>query len=252
MNITTWNVNSIRARHAHFLNFLDERRPDVLCLQELKCVDEELPWKEVQDRGYQMEAMGQKTYNGVAIVARHPISEVAKNPHWPDDAHSRVVVGTVQGIRVVNMYVVNGQEVGCDKYAYKLEWLTRLHAWVAGLPPAPTVLCGDYNIAPADADTYDPVEWAGKILCSPPERGAFTGLLALGFTDAYRHIHPARKQFTWWDYRTSGFEQNKGMRIDHHLVTSEVKRRTLDVTVDLDGRGKDKASDHAAVTLHLA
>lgn len=251
MNVTTWNVNSIRARHAHFLTFLDDHQPDVLCLQELKCVESELPWKEVQDRGYQMHALGQKTYNGVAILARYPITDVGKNPHWPEDTQSRVIVGTVNGIRVVCIYVVNGQEVGCDKYAYKLEWLARLHAWLSGLPPAPTILCGDYNIAPADNDTYDPAEWAGKILCSPPERAAFTGVLGLGFADAYRVVHPTRQQFTWWDYRMSGFEQNKGLRIDHHLVSSEVQHRTLDVTVHLEGRGKPQASDHAAVTLHL-
>lgn len=251
MNVTTWNVNSVRARTAHLLSFLNERQPDVVCLQELKCVETELPWQEIRDVGYHMEALGQKAYNGVAIVSRHPITDVEKNPHWPEDTQSRVIVGTVQGIRIVGMYVVNGHEVGSDKYEYKLEWLTRLHAWVASLPPAPTVLCGDYNIAPTDADTYDPAFWAGKILCSPPERAALTGLLSLGFVDAFRLAHPTRQQFTWWDYRMSGFEQNKGLRIDHHLVSPEVQRRVIDVTVDIEGRGKPQASDHAAVTLHL-
>jgi exodeoxyribonuclease-3 len=221
-------------------------------LQELKCIETELPWKEVEQRGYLMAAIGQKAYNGVAIVSRQPISDVATNPFWPDDPQARAIVGTVAGVRIINLYVVNGQEVGSEKYAYKLEWLTKLHTWLAGLPAAPTVICGDYNIAPADLDVHDPAEWVGKILCSEPERSAFNGILSLGYADAFRVVYPTKKQFTWWDYRTSGFERGAGMRIDHHLITPHLQRRLLDVTVDMEGRGNAQASDHAAVTLHLA
>jgi exodeoxyribonuclease-3 len=256
MNVTTWNVNSIRARHSTLLGWIDERQPDVLGLQELKCVEEELPWKELRDRGYHVEALGQKTYNGVALLSRRPICDVAKNGHWREDPQARAIVGTVDfaplgALRILCLYVVNGQEVGCDKYAYKLDWLARLHTWVAALPPCPTVICGDYNIAPADNDVLVPAHWQGKILCSDPERAAWRGLCGLGYTDAFRAMHPTRQQFTWWDYRNNGFETNDGLRIDHHLVSAEVLPRVLDVTVDMGERAKPQASDHAPVTLHL-
>ncbi len=252
MNITTYNVNSVRARQGALLHFLDDRAPDVVCLQELKCVEEELPWKELGARGYHCAALGQKTYNGVAILSRHEITGVERNPHWPDDTQSRSLLGWVGGVRVVNLYVVNGQSIGSDKFAYKLEWLRRLHAWVAELAPAPTVICGDFNIAPADLDCHDPTAWKGEILVSDEERAALTGLLALGYSDAFRHLFPARRQFTWWDYRNNGFEQDKGLRIDHHLVSGSLLPRVIDCTVDTEGRARPQASDHAAVTLFLA
>ncbi len=251
MNITTYNVNSVRARNAALLAFLDDRRPDVVCLQELKCVDEEFPWKDVEARGYHAAVFGQKTYNGVAILSRQPIEGVERNPHWPDDSQSRAILGWTGGVRVINLYVVNGQEVGSDKFAYKLDWLRRLREWVGGLDEAPTVICGDYNIAPADLDCYDPKGWMGQILVSDDERAHFKELCDLGYTDAFRHLYPGRKQYSWWDYRGNMFEQDKGLRIDHHLVSRPLLPRVIDCIVDTEARARPQASDHAAVTMFL-
>lgn len=253
MNITTFNVNSVRARLERVLAWLDDRRPDVVCLQELKCLDAELPRAELEARGYHVASFGQKSWNGVALLSRTPITEVETDLPWAGDPQARGITGVIEGIRIVNLYVVNGQDLASDKYTYKLEWLKHLQAWVAPRVAAgPMVVCGDFNIAPADADVYDPAKWGEEVLCSPAERAAFNGLLGLGFTDAFRKLHPKRRQFTWWDYRTSGFEQGKGVRIDHHLVNAALWPRVVDVTVDMAERGQKQASDHAPVTLHLA
>jgi exodeoxyribonuclease-3 len=251
MNITTWNVNSVRARLERLTTWLDEREPDVVCLQELKCVDEELPRAAIEARGYHVAAYGQKTYNGVAILSRTPIEDVERRFPWVEDEQARGIVGTVRGLRIVNLYVVNGQAVGSDKYAYKLDWLGRLRARLAELSLADTLVCGDFNIAPTDADVYDPAAWKDDILCSPPERAALQALLDLGLTDALRAVHPTGPAPTWWDYRGNMFEQQKGLRIDHHLVGSALRARLVDVSVDTDERGRPQASDHAPVTLHL-
>ncbi len=252
MNVTTFNVNSIRARKEHLLAWLDDREPDVVCLQEIKCVDAEVPRAELESRGYHVATYGQKTYNGVAILSRTPIADVATDLPWAGDAQARGIAGTVQGVRIVNVYVVNGQDTASDKYPYKLEWLRHLHAYVAPLVGQPLVLCGDFNIAPADADVYDPAAWKDQVLCTEAERHAFQGLLALGLTDSFRKVRPNARQFTWWDYRGSMFEQGKGVRIDHHLVSASLLPRVVDVTVDMEERGRPQASDHAPVTLHLA
>jgi exodeoxyribonuclease-3 len=252
MNITTFNVNSIRARKERLLAWLDDRVPDVVCLQELKCVEAELPHEELAARGYHVAAYGQKSWNGVALLSRTPISDVEVDLPWPGDPQSRGITGVVDGVRIVNLYVVNGQDTASDKYPYKLQWLEHLRDWLAPRVAAgPLVVCGDFNIAPADADVYDPKAWGEEVLCSPRERAAFEALLALGLTDAFRKIHPKRRQFTWWDYRSSGFEQDKGVRIDHHLLNAAILPRLLDVTVDMAERGQPQASDHAPVTLHL-
>jgi len=252
MNVTTFNVNSIRARKEHLLAWLDDRAPDVVCLQEIKCVDAEVPRAELESRGYHVATYGQKTYNGVAILSRTPITDVATDLPWAGDAQARGIAGTVQGVRIVNVYVVNGQDTASEKYPYKLEWLRHLHAYVAPLVSQPLVLCGDFNIAPADADVYDPAAWKDQVLCTEAERQAFQGLLALGLTDSFRKVRPSARQFTWWDYRGSMFEQGKGVRIDHHLVSASLLPRVVDVTVDMEERGRPQASDHAPVTLHLA
>ena len=252
MNITTFNVNSIRARLDHLLAWIDDREPDVLCLQELKCMDADLPRAEFERRGYHVESFGQKTYNGVAILSRSAITEVATDLPWAGDPQARGIAGTVRGIRIVNLYVVNGQDTESEKYLYKLDWLRKLREYLAGVTGVPLLVCGDFNIAPTDADVHDPAAWKGQVLCTQAEREAFAGICALGLTDAYRKIHPERRQFTWWDYRGNGFDQNKGVRIDHHLVSQDLMPRVLDVTVDMDERATPQASDHAPVTLHLA
>lgn len=250
MNVTTWNVNSIRARHDRVLEWVDARAPDVLCLQELKCVEEEFPHAEFRRRGYAVAVHGQKTYNGVAILSRHGLEDVAFGLPWPEDPQARGIAATVAGVRILDVYVVNGQAVGSDKYAYKMQWLERLHACVAPQVGRDFVLCGDFNIAPADADVHDPAAWAGQILVSEPERAAFRGLLELGLTDAFRARH-AERAFTWWDYRNDGFGQDAGLRIDHHLVSASLLPRVTEVSIDRGARGLPSASDHAPVTLHL-
>lgn len=251
MNVTTFNVNSVRARLERLLTWLDDRDPDVVCLQELKCTEAELPRAELEARGYHVAVYGQKSWNGVAILSKSPITDVETDLPWKGDPQSRGITGVIDGVRVVNLYVVNGQDTASDKYPYKLEWLRHLAAWTAPHAAGPLVVCGDFNIAPGDLDVYDPVGWKEQVLCTTAERQAFEALLALGLTDSFRKLHPERRQFTWWDYRSSGFEQNKGVRIDHHLVSAALWPRVLDVTVDVDERGRPQASDHAPVTLHL-
>ena len=248
MNITTWNVNSIRARLERTLEWVDEQAPDVLCMQELKCQESEFPAEAFRARGYHLAIHGQKSWNGVAIASRLPIEQVEVGVPWGDDA--RGIAAVIGGIRIVNLYVVNGGELNSDKYAYKLRWLDELLAWTAARRGGPMVICGDYNVAPADLDVYDPIALAGETLLSPPERARFQALLGLGFTDAFRVFHP-EQTFTWWDYRGNGFALNRGMRIDHHLVSPELAARMVEVSVGREARGRAGATDHAPVTLHL-
>jgi exodeoxyribonuclease-3 len=248
VNITTWNVNSVRARLERTLEWLDERRPDVLCMQELKCQDAEFPVEPFRARGYEVALFGQKSWNGVAIASRLPITEVETG--IPRTEEARGMTAVIQGIRIVNLYVVNGGELNSDKYVHKLGWLDDLAAWMAARRGGPMVICGDFNIAPADLDVFDPVGLRGDTLLSEPERDRFRALLDLGFADAFRILHPEQR-FTWWDYRGNSYATDRGMRIDHHLVSPELAARLVDVTVDTDARGRPGATDHAPVTLHL-
>lgn len=256
MNITTWNVNSVRRRLDRVVEWVDARHPDVLCLQELKCQDAEFPHAPFVERGYQISTYGQKTYNGVAILTRAPHTDVVTDFPMPGDGQARGIAATVQGrtrpVRVVNLYVVNGGELDSDKYTYKLAWLDGLVAWVraekAAVGDAPMVVCGDFNIAPADADVHDPKRWAGQVLCTDAERSRYRQLLELGFTDSWRALHADERVFSWFDYRGGGFDRNEGLRIDH-LLTAGVK--PLDAVIDLDARARSEASDHAPVTLFV-
>jgi exodeoxyribonuclease III len=251
MNITTYNVNSVRKRLERVLEWVDERQPDVLCLQEIKCVDEEFPRKPFLDRGYQIESYGQKTYNGVALLSRLPMSAVQRDLPWAGDSQARGIAAQVGGLWVVNLYVPNGGELSSEKYPYKLEWLTKLEAWLRPLVGQPLVVCGDFNIAPADADCYDAEKWKDQVLCTDAERSRFQALLSLGLSDGFRRLRPSQRQFTWWDYRGNQFGSNQGLRIDHHLISEALWPRVLDISVDEEARGRTEASDHAAVTLHL-
>ncbi len=255
MRVTTWNINSVRARLHLLGDWLDDRRPDVLCLQELKCRDEDFPAAVFEERGYNLAVFGQKSYNGVAIASLHPIDAVVRGLPV-DDGEARGLAATTGGLRVVNVYVVNGREVGHEQYHRKLAWLGALRDWLDAdaTPGDDLVLCGDFNIAPADADVHDPELWRDRVLCSEPERARFRELLDWGLTDAWRHLHPdasGRYAHTWWDYRGRGFQRGLGLRIDHHLVTAPVLARTRGVTIDREARKAARPSDHAPVHLDL-
>ncbi len=253
MRIATWNVNSIRARLPRVTEWLVRTRPDVLCMQELKCQEEQFPLEAFEDLGYNVAVFGQKSWNGVAIASRTPLSGVIKGIPDEADPQSRGMAVIAQGVMVVNLYVPNGQEVGSDKYAYKLQWLDQLTAWLEGetTPDDDVVVCGDFNICPDDRDVYDPEIWKNGILCSAPERERFTALKAWGLTDAQRHFDDSPGIYTWWDYRAAMVRRGLGLRIDHHLVTESILARAEGVEVDREARKGAKPSDHAPVTLLL-
>jgi exodeoxyribonuclease-3 len=253
MKIVSWNINSVRARLSRLLAWLERHQPDVLCLQETKVTDGEFPRLEIEAMGYSLETDGQKGYNGVAILSRGAFSEVARGFPGGDESQKRVIAATVYGIRIVNLYVPNGKSVGSEYYAFKLEWLTRFLSFLDAehVPSEPLLVCGDLNIAPEDRDTYDPDVWRGRILCSEPERERFRALLDWGLSDALRLGTEDGGIFTWWDYRMGGFRRNKGLRIDHFLVTRPVAERVREVVVDREERGGDKPSDHAPLVVTL-
>ncbi len=256
MRITTWNVNSIRAREDRVLNWLDQNRPDVLCLQELKCTEEQFPFDGFDQLGYQLAIHGQKSYNGVAIASLDWPDQVEVAVPWPDDDQSRGITAEIDGVQVVSLYCPNGREVGHPMYQYKLEWFDRLRAWLGQRDSADAlVLTGDYNITFDDRDVNDPAAWHEKNLCSSPERERLNALIDWGLTDALRLFDESPGVYTWWDYRTGGVLQNKGLRIDHHLISDPIRERASAVEIDIEERRQegdgDKPSDHAPVTLVL-
>lgn len=254
MKIASWNVNSLKVRLPHLLDWLAESAPDVVCLQELKLEDASFPRAELEAAGYHVAFSGQKTYNGVALLARSPIEDVVcGNPQFPDE-QKRLISGTVDGVRVVGAYMPNGQEVGCDKYDYKLRWLDALAEWLDGeLRHYPQLaLCGDYNIAPDDRDVHDPERWRDCILVSEPERAAFRRLLALGLSDSFRLFEQPEKTFSWWDYRMLGFQKNLGLRIDLILLSQPLADKCTAAGVDRGPRKRERPSDHAPVWATLS
>ena len=249
MRLATWNVNSLKVRLPHLLDWMQTANPDVVCLQELKLEDHAFPRAELEAAGYHCAFAGQKTYNGVAILSRQPISDVViNNPHF-DDPQKRLIAATIEGVRVICAYVVNGQEVGSDKYEYKLKWLAALEHWVKEelAVHSRLALLGDYNIAPADADVHDPKAWADQVLCSAPERAAFQRLLGFGLSDAFRLFDQAEKSYSWWDYRMMAFRRNIGLRIDHILLSPALTERCRSCTIDRAPRKWERPSDHAPV-----
>ena len=236
-------------REDRLLDWLAEAAPDVVCLQELKLEDVNFPRAEIEAAGYHVAFSGQKTYNGVALLAKSPIHDVLYgNPLFPDE-QKRLISGTIDGVRVVGAYMPNGQAVGSDKYDYKLRWFDALAEWLNGeLAKHPQLaLCGDYNIAPDDRDVHDPDRWAGEILCSEPERSAFQRLLGLGMEDSFRLFEQPEKTFSWWDYRMLGFQKNLGLRIDHVLLSRPLAEKCTAAGVDRGPRKRERPSDHAPV-----
>jgi exodeoxyribonuclease-3 len=258
MKITTWNVNSLTARLQHVLDWLKANPVDVLCLQELKLSDDKFPLEELNSAGYQAAVFGQKTYNGVAVLSRAPVRDVVKNIGGFADEHSRVITASLDTpageLRVVNGYFVNGQAPGTDKFAYKMKWLDALRDWLrTELVAHPNlVLLGDFNIAPEDRDSFDPVGLAETILHTTQEREHFKDLLRLGLQDSFRLFEQPEKSYTWWDYRMLGYQKNRGLRIDHILVSDPLVPRVKGCVIDRAPRKWDKPSDHAPVTLDLA
>jgi len=258
MKIITWNVNSLRARLERTKALLLRHAPDVLCLQETKVTDDDFPFAEFEAIGYSAISLGQRAYNGVAILSREPPSDVRRGfPGDPIPEQSRAISASVGGLRVVNLYVVNGKSVEHADYQLKLSWLDAVDAWLCETadPSRPLIVVGDFNVTPADIDVHDPEAWRGQNLCSEPERERLNGLLGGGLTDVFRHLYPTDQRFTWWDYRNGAFHKNLGLRIDLALATSPVAARCISVEVDREERkpstGEGKPSDHAPVIVTL-
>ncbi|POA97352.1 exodeoxyribonuclease III [Chromobacterium sinusclupearum] len=256
MRFATWNVNSLKVRLPQVLQWLADTGVEVLCLQELKMDQDAFPLAEIEAAGYRAVWFGQKTYNGVAILAKAPLemTDVVAGIPGYDDEQRRVITATVAGVRVICAYFVNGEAVDSPKYPYKLEWLSKLEGHVAAeLARHPNLLLlGDYNIAPEDRDVYDPEGWHEQVLCSTPEREAFRRLIALGLSDSFRLFNQEDKQYSWWDYRQMMFRRNKGVRIDHILVSDALKARAQSCEIDKAPRKWERPSDHTPVVLTLA
>ena len=253
MKLATWNVNSLNVRLPHVMKWLEENPTDVLCIQETKLTDDKFPASIIEAAGYQVVYSGQKTYNGVAILSKLPISDVVKNNPRFDDPQQRILAVTIDGVRVVCAYVPNGQSVGSEKYEYKMAWLSAFRDWIAeeaALHPQLAVV-GDYNIAPEDRDVHDPAAWEGMVHVSEKERAALTGLLDIGLTDAFRLFDQPEKSYSWWDYRGLGFRLNKGLRIDHILLSPALVARCSACVIDRAPRKWEQPSDHTPVIATL-
>ena len=253
MRLASWNVNSLRVRLPHLLDWLRDAQPDVACLQETKTEDANFPVAELRDAGYHAVYCGQRAYNGVAILARAPITDVAHGiPDFADDP-KRCIAATVGGIRIVCLYAPNGEAPGTEKYAYKLRWYEALARWMKQLLPRTPELAvlGDMNVAPQDRDVHDPKRWAGKIHVSEPERSALRTVLDTGLADAFRLFPQPERLYSWWDYRLRAFERNWGLRIDLALLASALAKRCTGCTIDLAPRKRERPSDHAPVIVEL-
>ncbi len=253
MKLATWNVNSLKVRLPHLLDWLAKQRPDIVCLQETKLADENFPRLELGAAGYEAAFSGQKTYNGVAILSRHQPLEISTGIAGFPDEQKRVVAATIDGVRIVCAYVPNGQSVGSEKYDYKLRWLAAFEAWLRDeLRSYPRLaVLGDFNVAPAEEDVHDPRLWEGKVLFSTQEREAFSRLIDLGFKDGFRLFTQPEKSFTWWDYRVNAFKRNMGLRIDHILLSADLAACCRSAAIDVEPRRLERPSDHTPVLADL-
>ncbi|MBK8178003.1 MAG: exodeoxyribonuclease III [Planctomycetes bacterium] len=255
MKLATWNVNSIRARLERVVDWTLKQAPDVLCLQELKCLDEQFPREVFEDLGYRVATYGQKTYNGVAILSKQNIEDVVRGfPGEDENAQRRAIGAQIGDLLVLNLYVVNGESVGSEKYAYKMQWMQRCAEFIRERYDMgeKVVVCGDFNVTFDDRDVHDPAAWHEKVLCSTPERRALAELMEPGLIDAFRHFHAEGGHYTWWDFRTRGFQRNDGLRIDHLLMSKPALEACQDVVIDKAARGGEKPSDHAPVIAEFA
>lgn len=248
LKIATWNVNSVRARADRLERWLASHRPDILCLQELKATEADFPFERVRAAGYEAAVHGQKTYNGVAILARAPITDIERGfGDGGDEAQARLVAARVGGFRVVSVYVPNGQEVGSEKWIYKLEWLRRLSTWIERRAAAdePLVLCGDFNVAPDARDVHDPAAWEPTTLYHPDARAALAAVTARGLHDTFRLHHAEGGFYSWWDYRMLAFPKDNGLRIDHIFANAAAARLSTAAAIDREERKGTQPSDHA-------
>jgi len=251
VKIASWNVNSVRVRQEHVIDWLRSETPDVLGLQELKLPTEDFPHDAYAEAGYQALVNGQKTYNGVALLAKTQGTDVVTDIPDFDDPQRRVIAATYGDTRIVNLYCPNGQAVGSEKYEYKLSWFDALYNWLEQEAKQHEKLAvfGDFNIAPEDRDVHDPESWAGKILCSEPERDALNRLMSLGLSDSFRLFDQPDESFSWWDYRMGGFRRNRGLRIDLILTSQALSDSAESAGIDKEPRALERPSDHAPVWL---
>ena len=257
MKIASWNVNSLKVRIPHLTQWLSDAQPDVVALQETKLEDPKFPVDEIAAAGYQAVYAGQKTYNGVAILARNDkqltFGDVVTDIPGLDDPQRRILAATIGGLRIVDLYVVNGKAVGDEKYTYKLHWLERVRDFLAQeIKRHPKlVVLGDFNIAPDDRDVYDPVAWGEEVLCSPPERAALKAITELGLHDSFRLFEADGAHYSWWDYRQGAFRRNMGLRIDLILLSDALKSSAKAAAIDREPRRWERPSDHTPVTVDL-
>ncbi|STY30118.1 exodeoxyribonuclease III [Legionella wadsworthii] len=253
LKLASWNVNSLKIRLDQVLGWFDANRVDVLAMQETKLIDDNFPATTFTERGYHVIYSGQKSYNGVAVISRYPFSDVLKDIPAFADPQRRILVVTVAGIRLINLYVPNGSDLTSDKYQYKLNWLQKVTAFIQqeiSLYPNVAVV-GDFNIAPEDRDVHDPAEFLNSVFVSPAEREAFTQLLQLGLHDSFRNFMQDDKAFSWWDYRAAAFRRNRGLRIDHILLSKSLNKLCRQSVIDKEPRKAERPSDHAPVWVEL-
>ena len=251
--IASWNVNSLNVRLEHVLKWLNEHQPDILAIQETKCVDDKFPMTVLRDQGYHAIYSGQKTYNGVAIFSKRPAEAICTDVPGLADPQRRILAATIDNIRIINLYVPNGQRVDSEKFQYKLDWLKCVMAYIQSqLSHYPQlVVLGDMNIAPEDRDVHDPIAWQDKVHVSPQERTAFNQLLELGLSDSFRLFEQDKGHFTWWDYRMMAFRRKHGLRIDHILITQALVSLCKQCVIDIEPRRWERPSDHTVVYIQL-
>ena len=249
LKIASWNVNSLKVRLEQVLSWLNDTDTDILALQETKLTDDNFPEAAIRELGYHVVYSGQKKYNGVAIISRFPIDDVQTDIEGFPDMQRRILAVTIKDLRIVNLYVPNGSEVGSDKYQYKLEWLAKVTAFIKEqLTQYPKLaVVGDFNIAPEDNDVHDPQEWLGSVMLSDAERSAYTTITDLGLTDVFRYKHPKEQAFSWWDYRAASFRRNRGLRIDLILLSASLLEQCVESEIDVEPRKAQRPSDHAPV-----
>ncbi|MCB2230062.1 exodeoxyribonuclease III [bacterium] len=250
MKIITWNVNSIRSRLERLLRVLDRHRPDIVCLQELKTLEDKFPFDEIGSAGYHATVFGQKTYNGVAVLSKSEPSDIRHGfDDASDDPQARLISAQIDGARVICAYFPNGDTVGSEKWTYKLEWMKRFHALLERdcYPSQPLLVCGDTNVALDDSDVANPQNWAGSVLCAREARKALADILDWGLNDVFRQKHPEGRLYSWWDYRQLAFPKNDGLRIDHILATDVLAKKCVSAVIDRDERKGQQPSDHAPV-----